>query len=134
MWNMFKVNNKDSSNCIFFLNWLPSVEWFHQSFYSNAKQFFKENIVFYLNFFVEILNIMRIVWKFVLQAFSQAKSFKVNNGNTRKMYEVYSKLNIKTQERRQLRCSGVFVVNFENIPYLFLVFLLLTLSKESHSV
>ena len=131
---MFKVNNKDSSNCIFFLNWLASVEWFHQSFYSNAKQFFNENIVFYLNFFVEILNIMGIVWKFVLQAFSQAKSFKVNNGNTRKMYEVYSKLNIKTQERRQLRCSGVFVVNFENIPYLFLVSLLLTLSKESHSV
>ena len=27
------------------------------------------------------------------------------------------------------RCSGVFIVNFENISHLILVFLLLTLSK-----
>ena len=34
---------------------------------------------------------------------------------------------IKTPERRQ---SGVFIVNFEHILHLFLVFMLLTLSKQ----
>ena len=41
--------------------------------------------------------------------------FKVNNGNTRTMFEICSKLTIKTPERRQLRRSGVFIVNFEQI-------------------
>ena len=40
-----------------------------------------------------------------------------------------SELTIKTPERRRLRRSGVFMVNFEHISYLFLVFLLLTLNK-----
>ena len=39
-----------------------------------------------------------------------------------------SKLTIKTSERRQRR-SGVFIVNFEHISQLSLVFLLLTLNK-----
>ena len=47
--------------------------------------------------------------------------FKVNHRNTRKTCEIYSKLTIKTQERRHGRHSGVFIVNFE-----LLVFLLLT--------
>ena len=38
-------------------------------------------------------------------------------------------LTIKAPERRQLRCSDVFIVNFEHILHLFLVFLLLTLNK-----
>ena len=40
-----------------------------------------------------------------------------------------SKLMIKTPEWRHWRRSGVFVVNFEHISHLFLVFLLLTLKK-----
>ena len=55
--------------------------------------------------------------------------FKVNNRNTRKTCEIFSKLTIKTLERRQQSRSGVFIVNFENISHLFLVFLLFTLSK-----
>ena len=39
--------------------------------------------------------------------------FKVNNKNTRKKYEICSKLTIKTPERQ--RRSGVFIVNFEHI-------------------
>ena len=31
------------------------------------------------------------------------------------------KVSNKTQERRQWRCSGVFIVNFEHISYLFLM-------------
>ena len=55
--------------------------------------------------------------------------FKVNNRNTRKRYEIFPKLTIKTLEQRQRRRSGIFIVNFENISHLFLVFLLLTLNK-----
>ena len=52
--------------------------------------------------------------------------FKVNNRNTRKKWEICSKLTIKT---RQWRRSGVFIVNFEHTSNLFLVFLLLTLKR-----
>ena len=38
------------------------------------------------------------------------------------------KLTIKTPERRQWRLSGVFIVNFEHISHLVLVFILLTLN------
>ena len=54
---------------------------------------------------------------------------KVNNRNTRTRCEICSKLTIKTPERRQWRRSGVFIVNFEHISHLVLVFLLLTLNK-----
>ena len=55
--------------------------------------------------------------------------FKVNNRNTRTKCEICSKLTIKTSERRQWRRSGVFIVNFEHISHLVLVFLLLTLNR-----
>ena len=51
---------------------------------------------------------------------------KVNNRNTRTKCEIFSKLAIKTPERRQWRHFGVFIVNLEQIPHLVLVFLLLT--------
>ena len=56
--------------------------------------------------------------------------FKVINGNTRKRCEICSRLAIKTPERRHWRRSGVFIVNFEHISHLFLLFLLLTLNKS----
>ena len=40
-----------------------------------------------------------------------------------------TELIIKTPERRQWRRSDVFIVNFENISHLLLVFPLLTLSR-----
>ena len=55
--------------------------------------------------------------------------FKVSNRNTRTRCEICSKLTIKTPERLQWRHSDVFIVNFEHISDLALVFLLLTLSK-----
>ena len=48
--------------------------------------------------------------------------FKANNRSTRKRYEICSKLRIKTSKRGHLRRSGVFIVNFEHISNLFLVF------------
>ena len=64
---------------------------------------------------------------------------KVNNRNSRTRFEICSKLTVKTPERHQWHHSGVFIVNlasffvfivnFEHISYLVLLFLLLTLSK-----
>ena len=51
---------------------------------------------------------------------------KVNNKNTRTRCEICSELTIKTPERR----PAVFIVNFEHISQLGLVFLLLTLSRQ----
>ena len=70
--------------------------------------------------------------------------FKVNDRKTRTTGEICSKLTIKTLERPHEICSkliiktpeqpkwgrsGVFIVSFEYISHLLLVFLLLTLSK-----
>ena len=49
---------------------------------------------------------------------------KVRNRKTRARCEICSKLTIKTSVQRQWLCSGVFIVNFEHISYLVLVFLL----------
>ena len=53
--------------------------------------------------------------------------FKVTNRNTKTRCDLCSKLIIKTPERRQI-CSkvtpGVFIVSFENISLLVLMFLL----------
>ena len=51
--------------------------------------------------------------------------FKVNNRNTRTRCEISSKLTIKTPEWRR---SGVFIIDFEYILHLVLMFLLLTLN------
>ena len=53
--------------------------------------------------------------------------FNVHNKNIKKQYEICSKLTIKTPERYH---SGIFIANFEHIPHLFLVPLLLTLNKS----
>ena len=45
------------------------------------------------------------------------------------MCEICTKL-IETPERRHWRRSGVFIVNFEHILHLVLLFLFLTLSRE----
>ena len=55
--------------------------------------------------------------------------FKVSNVNTRTMCKICSKLTIKTLEWRHWRRSGIFIVIFEQISHIALVFLLLTLGK-----
>ena len=54
---------------------------------------------------------------------------KVNNRNIRTRCEIFSKLTIKIPERRQWRRFDVFIVNFDYISHLVLVFLFLTLSR-----
>ena len=52
-----------------------------------------------------------------------------NNRNIRSRSEICSKLTIKTPERYEWHPSGVFMVNFEHISHLVLVFLLVTLCR-----
>ena len=47
------------------------------------------------------------------------------------MYEICSKLSIKTHERRQRHRSAVFFVNYKHIRHLLKVFILLTLNWAS---
>ena len=56
--------------------------------------------------------------------------FKVNNKNIRARCEICSKLTIKILERRYWRRSGIFIVNFEHVSHLVLVFLLLPSSRQ----
>ena len=55
--------------------------------------------------------------------------FQFNNRNTRKIGETFSKLTMKTPDRRRRRGSGIFIVDFEHILHHFLMLLLLTLNK-----
>ena len=50
--------------------------------------------------------------------------FKINNRNTRTRCEISSKLTIN-----MFKVNNVFIVNFEHISHLGLVFLLLPLSR-----
>ena len=56
--------------------------------------------------------------------------FKVNNRSNRtRCFKICSKLTIKIPEQTHCRRPGVFIVSFEHISHLALVFLLLTLSS-----
>ena len=54
---------------------------------------------------------------------------KVNHGNTETMCEIYSEFTTKTPEQRNWRCSGVFIVKFEQTSHIVLVFPFLTSNK-----
>ena len=55
---------------------------------------------------------------------------RVNNRNIRKRCEIFSKLTINTPERRHWQRSGDFMVNFEHISHVSLVFLLLNFNNK----
>ena len=55
--------------------------------------------------------------------------FKVSKGKTKTVREIRSRLIIKTPERCQSYRFSVFIVNFEQISHIVLMFLLLTLNK-----
>ena len=71
----------------------------------------------YLNTFKRIQRFFWVEWDI-----NRSFLLKVNNRNSRKRCEICSKLTKKKLERRQW-CSGVFIVNFEHISHLVLVFL-----------
>ena len=54
---------------------------------------------------------------------------KVSNRNTRKMGRICSRFVVETSELRHRGRSDVFIINFEHISPLFLMFLFLNLNK-----
>ena len=78
---------------------------------------------------MKIEPVKQLWWKFLWKYPAGICMFKVNNRNTRTRCEICSELIIKTSERRHWRLSGLFIVNFEHISHLVLVFFLLTLSR-----
>ena len=89
-----------------------------QSNHLNVSFFiYFENEGFYLNKHLIIINFYP----------AGIYMLKVNNRNTRTVCEICSKLTLKIPERHHWRCSGIFMVNFEKISHLVLVFLLLIL-------
>ena len=65
-----------------------------------------------------------------LQTSRNVSLLKGNDRNSREGYNICFKLIIKASKRRQWRRSGVFILNFEYISVIFLVFLLLNLNKQ----
>ena len=78
--------------------------------------------------FVSLLSTLNILIRNINLA--NIYLFKVNNRNSTKRCEICSKLTIKIPKRRQRCCSRIFIVKFEHITHLFLVFLLLILNKQ----
>ena len=48
----------------------------------------------------------------------QPRNYQNNDENTRTMFQIWSKLTIKTPQRRQLRRSNVFLDNSEQISHI----------------
>ena len=63
-------------------------------------------------------NIFRDLNEQTLQISQPVFTCSDNNGNTKTMCEICLKLTRKTPEQRQLRCSGVFIADFEQISQL----------------
>ena len=54
---------------------------------------------------------------------------QVNNRNTRTMCEICSELTIKIPEQPQWRRSGIFIVKFQHISHLLLVFFIVNFEQ-----
>ena len=67
-------------------------------------------------------------WKVMFYCSAGIYLLKINSRNTRTKCEIYSNVTTKTPVQRYWCCSGVFIVKFEHISHLVLVFLLLTLN------
>ena len=130
MWNIRMCNDAKRYICKKLLN-LDCEDNIRFGIYSSSH--FLQNIL------IETSNICLknfqiaylVLWLFfnVIMFPAGIYMFKVNNRNTRKRCEICSKLTIKIQEQRHWCRSGIFIVNFEHISRLALVFVLLTLNK-----
>ena len=116
---------------------VQSQQWKHQNNVSNMFivnitetrwRYCPSSVVFIVVSFEHILHTSDIA----IVGFEKVNIhlFKVNNGDTRIMYQICSKLTIKKLGWRYWPRSGVFiVVNFEHIPRIVLPVPLLALKK-----
>ena len=137
-----------TDHVIYQMNTYTNIKWMHMFFYLDWLIF---DTIFFFWLWTEAPFVVsffsRLCWWFELacclhawagfevSAFTCSKLIIENNART--MCETCSNLTIKIperrlvikiRERRHWRCSGVFIVNFEHISHLVLVFLLLTLN------
>ena len=87
----------------------------------------------YENIFVKSSQVSEWVYSAITQNKKQTNPtgiylLKVNNRKTKSRCQICSKLTKKILERCQWRHSGIFIVNFEHLSHLDLVFLLLILN------
>ena len=109
--------------------------WYHFFFWLWTEAPFVVSFFSRLCWWFELACCLHAWAGFEVSAFTCSKLIIENNART--MCETCSNLTIKIperrlvikiRERRHWRCSGVFIVNFEHISHLVLVFLLLTLN------
>ena len=84
------------------------------------KKSLMENVIF------RAVNSSCVIWIWIGYIITEQHGnsmLRINNRNTKTSCETCSKLTIKTPEWSQWRRWGAFIVNFELIPQLVLVFL-----------
>ena len=84
-----------------------------------SQQEWHQNNISGFCFIVVLLLTLHIYLPSTKQAFTFSK---LSIESLEKGYEICPKLTIKTPERRQWRCSGVIIANFEHISQFFIVF------------
>ena len=99
-----------------------------KSIHTSTRQVCNENLRQFAEFVYDTV-IIKLIWNTNRCYPANIYLFSVNIRSTRKRCEICSKLTIKVSERRQWCRSDIFIVNFEHISHLFLVFLLLNLNK-----
>ena len=111
------------------------LQIFTVNVYHNVKLLcWVKTLVFFLFFFACPF----FAWHFLFLSFTKEVGkqvtipagiylLKVSNRNTKTRCEICSKLIRKTSEQCQWSCSCVFIINYDHISHLFLMFLLLTL-------
>ena len=134
-WRLLVVNYFCNKKCMkrsLTLSWRRSLSCRNQSAYCFANHWTD----FYMigigtSVMEELIHLWcsPSVWSFLVLyqlTFTCSKSTTKTLEKTAKY--VFSKLLIKTPERRHRHCCGLFIVNFEHISHFFLVFLLFTLN------
>ena len=108
-----------------------SIDWF---LYDNSLRLERVNEVLRFSWYFLSRSAARETTRIYHVYYSQSRfvllMMKGKFHDCRKKCEICSKLTIKTPERRQWRRSSVFIINFERISHLFLVFLLLTWTSK----
>ena len=123
-----KIDSSKISNCllkifiyfffVFYQLGLRCFKWLLRSFRVIQDQ----NCYSFTNrggkYLQKYLNPLSQMFPAVLYYAAHIHLFKVNNGNSRTICEICSKLTIRTLERRHGHCPGVFIVTFEHISQL----------------
>ena len=110
---------------------LGEIRWFFFFFEKCWKQHFMQLYSFGNTEYIQVIGepLERRKKTILYSSPSNKYLLKIKNSNTRKRCEICSELITKTPKWRHWLLSGVFIVYFEHISHLFLVFILSTLNR-----